>query len=141
MKIAHKLFPLISIFCFLFSGCQDDENDQICCDYSITLEGDWNLTNISGGFAGVDYTFETGDMVWNFDTSTNTVNVTNTITDNTIIHTSLETGTYSYTIIEEDNSEILIINDIDFRIITLTDTSLSLDDNVAADGFLYSFSR
>lgn len=63
-----------------------------------TLEGKWNLENVSGGLLGVNIDFAKGEVVWNFQTNPNILVVTETFTtdepDND--YSPLSPGSYEY---------------------------------------------
>lgn len=140
MKL-HLSITLLILFCvFTLTNCKKDDED-ICCAYPITLEGSWSLVHIQGGFAGVDDVFENGIVVWYFDTETNTILVENNNIDNTVLYDGLESGTYSYEIVTENETDYLYIESSNFGVLTYSSFQLSIDSNIGADGFLMVFER
>lgn len=135
MKTALYIFLLA--LCSL--SCNSDDDAQQ--NHEPTLNGSWSLVNVYGGFAGVDDDFETGLITWTFNSSNSEVTVTNTNTTD-VIYDGFPSGTYDYELlIPTDEDSSVKINTFSYRITTLTSTQLVLDEGVAADGFLLTFSR
>ena len=58
------------------------------------------------------------------------------------IYAGLDTGTYSYKIEESEENQTLFVNEIKRGVIFFVDgSSLIIDDNLAADGFITKFDR
>ncbi|MBC8767395.1 hypothetical protein H4O18_05270 [Arenibacter sp. BSSL-BM3] len=104
------------------------------------VRGSWNLTNVSGGFAGVDDDFEKGKIVWKFDAKGGTLMVVNNDESNSI-YNGLSTGTYTYSVLQEKDKYYLLVNDKEMGGILVEETKLLLDQNSStsgsgADGFI-----
>jgi hypothetical protein len=99
------------------------------------INGDWTLTKITGGFAGVNESFA-GTILYNFNTTSNTVTVNNNYAGTSIIN-GLATGTYP---ISFSGTNEISVNSQNGHY-TITGNTLYIDENVVADGFSYTFQR
>ncbi|WP_192877615.1 hypothetical protein [Arenibacter hampyeongensis] len=109
------------------------------------VNGSWNLTNISGGFAGIDDDFLKGKIVWKFDSKGETLVVVNNDESNSI-YNGLPTGTYTYSVLQEKDKFYLLVNDKEMGGILVDETKLVLDQNSTtsgsgADGFVLVLER
>ena len=133
---------LITFLSFItLSSCSLDNNDvkqQVYKSY-------WHLINVSGGFSGVDNDFELNKIIWSFNEEENELTVTNTNTED--LEDGLDTGTYTYSVDEDDNKDLfLTINSNEFGNFTVSESQLIIDQNITtngtgADGFIYTFKR
>lgn len=127
------------VFMLLVFSCNSDDDAQQNTD--LALSGTWSLVNIHGGFAGVNYDFDLGEITWDFNQDQSELTVTNTNTT-TVIYDGLPTGTYDFELTEStDGSTSIVINTISYTITSLTSSELILDEGVASDGFLLTFSK
>lgn len=104
------------------------------------VSGSWSLTNVSGGFAGVDDDFTKGEIVWSFEAKGETLKVDNKDESNAI-YKGLPTGTYAYSVLQGKDKYYLLVNDKEMGGILLAETKLVLDQNSTsfgsgADGFV-----
>lgn len=125
----------------IFMGC-DKKNETPQME---TLNGTWNLKNISGGFAGVDDDFETGLVTWTFDEPSSTLTVVNNSSQE-FIYSGYETGTYTYTIVEISGHEYMIIEGTEHGKYLIQGNLLTINENelqsgAGADGFVFEFVR
>jgi len=93
----------------LLTTCIDDD---ISLGLSDPIDGRWNISNVSGGFAGVDVAYDAGSVTWNFDSTTFTLTVTSTLTDPDVpqsMFLPLQSGSYVYSIFELDEARYLSI--------------------------------
>ena len=135
MKATYCFFVFMLL---LFSCNQDDDAGQ---NRASTLNGSWSLVNVSGGFAGVNDAFQIGTITWDFNQNTLELTVTNTNTAN-VIFDGLPSGTYDYELLTPtDEDASLVINTLSYSIRALSSSQLVLDEGIAFDGFLLSFSR
>ena len=133
---------LITFLSFItLSSCSLNNNDvkqQVYKSY-------WHLINVSGGFSGVDNDFELNKIIWSFNEEENELTVTNTNTED--LEDGLDTGTYTYSVDEDDNKDLfLTINSNEFGNFTVSESQLIIDQNITtngtgADGFIYTFKR
>lgn len=131
----------ILTFTLLMLSCNTDDNSQQNAEP--TIGGQWNLVNVTGGLAGVDDDFEVGLIIWDFNEDNLELTVTNNNTAN-VIYDGLSSGTYDYEVLSTTGeAAYLVIHNfgINDEIITLNASQLVLDEGVAADGFLLTFSR
>lgn len=114
-------------------------NDDDCpTNNDPTIKGTWSLVNISGGFAGVDQDFEAGIITWKFNIQAQELTITNTNTD--AVFDGYPSGVYDFEIITTEDSFTIVVEDnIDLEVETLTNNQLVLDESIASDGFLYTF--
>ncbi|GAA3511262.1 hypothetical protein GCM10022393_26290 [Aquimarina addita] len=126
----------IMLIAMAIIGCSNDDDTS---GTPSGLEGEWNLVTISGGFIGVEENFEQGEVVWDFDESSNMVTITTNIED-TSIYSLKESGTYPYYISAPADAEELFIDDRSLGIFTLGSSFFTLDES-AIDGFKHRFER
>ena len=134
-----KLYILI--LALITFGCNSDDDAQQ--DTNATLNGPWSLINVSGGFAGVDDDFEIGLITWDFDIGNLQLTVTNNNTE-AVIYDGLSSGDYDYQVLSTTGEVgYLVVHNfgINHEIVTVSSSELILDEGVAADGFLLTFSR
>ena len=127
-------------FCGVIASCNNDDSIQ-----ATTINGTWNLKNISGGLAGINDDYNQGIIKWIFDSQALTLTVENNNSQN-IIYDGFESGMYSYSILESGGNSYLIVADIEFGGYTLTENNLMIDQNKTwtgsgADGFIIELER
>lgn len=127
---------LIAISGIVMSCDKDDDMQQ-----EPTIAGTWNLLNIQGGFAGIDADFSPGLITWNFNAETSSLSVVNNHPEDEIVYDGFETGTYPYSILQSEGDKLLSIDGGTFGIYTFTDYQLIIDQNIASDGYVFSFER
>jgi hypothetical protein len=122
----------------LMFGCSDDESNQ-----TETLNGIWNLKNVSGGLAGINIDYNHGDVKWSFNLENNTLIVENNIitTGPEDIYAGLESGTYNIEITQSGEIQTLFINNTERGVLILLNDNLKIDDGLYADGFITEFER
>tara|TARA_R110002111_G_scaffold103778_5_gene160986 strand:- start:38604 stop:39026 length:423 start_codon:yes stop_codon:yes gene_type:complete len=133
-------FYILVLMLSTLSCNSDDDTPQ---NSEPTLNGSWSLVNVTGGLAGVDDDFEIGLIIWDFNQDNLELTVTNNNTAN-VIYDGLSSGTYDYEVLSTTGEDAyLVIHNfgINHEIITLNASQLVLDEGVAADGFLLTFSR
>lgn len=138
MKIG-KLSLLMVLVITLFASCNINDNST----QTETLNGNWNLKNVSGGLQGINIDYSEGEVEWNFNLENNTLTIENNIitTGPKDIYAGLDSGTYNIEIKQNGNTEILFINDTERGVIILLNSNLKIDDGIAADGFITEFQR
>ncbi|WP_299221789.1 hypothetical protein [uncultured Aquimarina sp.] len=129
----HLFIIMLSI---ILISCSNDD-DTI--NRSDSLQGEWNLVNVTGGFAGIDQDFERGTIIWNFNESTNMVTVTNTSTI-TGVYDGFPSGVYSYSIVAPADIDELVVNDINLGTFTVSSTNFQVTQQFR-DGFEIRFER
>lgn len=140
MKI-RVLTLLLSFGLVFFTSCNnDDDSSQIG-----TVDGTWNLINISGGFAGIDDAYDPGIITWTFNNQNLTINIENNSTEENL-YSGFESGTYSYSIVENNGNEYILINTAEFGNYVLSINNLKINQNEiqsgsGSDGFLLEFER
>lgn len=140
-----KHYIIIAFCCLItLTNCSVNSNDDSTQQVFITY---WHLRNVSGGIAGVDIDFELNDIVWNFDEINGELMVNNTNT-NDAIEDGLNSGTYTFSVEQNETNRFLIIDSNEFGGFTISQTQLQLiiDQNITstgsgADGFVYTFQR
>lgn len=129
---------IMTLSLVFFMSCSDDDSIQ-----SDTINGVWNLKNISGEFTGIDIDYNQGDVTWDFNLENNTLIVENNIITNgpEDIYAGLDSGTYEIRIENGEGIETLFIDDIDRGQLILLGTNLKIDEGLVSDGFLTEFER
>jgi len=140
MKIG-KLSLIMILGIVLFTNCNNDDDDD--STQTESLNGIWNIKNISGGFAGINDEYETGIITWTFNNQILTVE-NNDIQGN--IYSGFETGTYSYSSTEINGANYIIIENSEYGGYTLSTNNLTINQNETtsgsgADGFMLQFER
>lgn len=136
-----KILVLLVVgFCGVIASCNNDDSIQ-----ATTINGTWNLKNISGGLAGINDDYNQGIIKWIFDSQALTLTVENNNSQNTI-YDGFESGIYSYSILESGGNSYLIVEDTEFGGYTLTENNLMIDQNKTstgsgADGFVIALER
>jgi hypothetical protein len=135
IKMKNIYILLISIVLF---SCEENKIET-----ENSIEGKWNVTETIGGFSKPK-NYNAGDFTWEF----NFVKKTVTIVNNVDIFTALDVpsfinnqgGVYSFEIIEENNSNFLVVGNRKGEII-LDLNNLTLDYGIAVDDIGYIFIR
>lgn len=139
-KIRMNALGIAVLFLMLLGACENktelDQEDP---------GGSWNLINVSGGFAGIDETFEKGDITWSFDDGASTLTVLIN-EDSNALFTGLPEGTYTYSILEVSRKQYLIIDAIERGRLTYADNQMVLNENdistgSGADNFVFTFMK
>ncbi len=121
MKLG-KLSLLLFLGLVLFTSCSNDDDNSTELE---SLNGIWNVKNISGGIAGIDNRHETGIITWTFDNQTLTVE-NNSAQRN--IYNGFESGTYSYLLLEDENEQFINLNESgDYLKIIFANNEMILD--------------
>lgn len=131
--LASVIFIVVLTSCSISS---DNNNTQV-------VRTEWHLKNVSGGIEGVNDDFNYNIVVWTFDETLNTLTVSNNNTD-TSKEDGLDSGTYTYSLIEEGSNTFLVVDDHEIGSLTLSTNELIIDENSTsngngADGFIYTF--
>lgn len=128
----------ILLFSIILMSCSNDDDNQ---NQSISINGEWNLVNVKGGFIGMDQDFEKGTIVWDFNDATQMVTVVN---NNAIdgIYDGLPSGTYPYAISAPADADELIVSENSLGFLELTSiNSFSVKEQTLVDGFEIIFER
>ncbi|WP_111308227.1 hypothetical protein [Confluentibacter sediminis] len=135
------------IACISFFALTNCSLDSVDNDIPKVTRVLWHLKNVSGGVSGVDNDFPANKIVWEFRDATSTLTVSNTNTD-TSIEDGLDSGTYSYTIVEVGSDAYIKINSNEVGKITITNSgnTLTINQNLkssgsATDGYIYTFNK
>lgn len=134
-----KLKPIIYIILiFAFASCSlnSENNPQV-------VRSEWHLRNVSGGLSGVNNDFEFNTVIWTFNESLESINVENNNT-NPAIEDGFDTGTYSYSLMDDGDHIFISIEDNEIGSLTFTSNELVIDQNLTsngsvADGYIYTF--
>ncbi len=139
-----KMVLGVLIVISLFASCSSDD-DAVALLETVTmadLEGIWNVTNISGGFPGFDEDFMTGDLIWTFNE-----NMGNLIIESAEgVDPIINTGTFTYSILQNGGRSFLVIDDIEQGLLSLSRSNLQLDEGILSigpqsDSFQINFER
>lgn len=130
-------FSLLLLFSAFAISCNNDDDNP----YEPSISGTWSLTNISGGFAGVNTDFETGKILWVFDMDASTIHVVNNHPNGPAIYDGFETGDYSFELTEINGENQISIDGTLFGIYTVTSSELIIDQDAGSDGYVFSFHR
>ena len=126
-----KILVLLVVgFCGVIASCNNDDSIQ-----ATTINGTWNLKNISGGLAGINDDYDQGIIKWVFDSQALTLTVENNNSQNTF-YDGFESGIYSYSILESGGNSYLFVEDTEFGGYTFTENNLLLDQNKISTGGL-----
>lgn len=106
------------------------------------LRSEWHLKNVSGGLEGVNNDFVLNQVIWMFNEPQSSLTVLNNNTNT--VEDGLDSGTYTYALLNDGNNTFLIIDDGEFGGLTILNNILTIDQNITstgsgADGFIYTF--
>ncbi|GAA0722358.1 hypothetical protein GCM10009430_24690 [Aquimarina litoralis] len=118
-------------------SCSNDDDGNAVVQS--TIEGEWSLVKVTGGFAGVDEDIDKGTIEWDFDEASGMVTITNTISDASF-NTILPSGTYTYSISAPADADDLIVNNVNLGRITLENNFFTVEESLV-DGFTFRFER
>jgi len=98
---------------------------------------------VSGGIDGVNNDFDLSTVIWTFNEALGTLNIVNNNT-NEELEDGYDTGNYTYSLIDNGNNSFIIINQIEFGSLTLSNNKLIINQNekstgTGADGYIYTF--
>ena len=102
------------------------------------------MKNVSGGLIGIDIDYEPGEVTWNFNVANNSLIVQNNITTTgpEDVYAGLDSGTYSFQVQQNGDTEVLYVNDaVRGVIVVLSENKLTIDDGLDVDGFATEFER
>lgn len=128
-----KILTALLVF-FTLLSCNDDDKTP-----TNKTDGEWELYRVSGGLIGVNQTF-TGNMItWKFNSENHTLVVVNNNTNGNLFD-GLDSGTYSYEIVNNPNSQecekTISIDNQNYGCISIIDSKLIINDTYT-DGFQY----
>ncbi len=141
-NVKNNIFNLLLTLCVLiFTNCTNDDT----LPPIETLHGTWHLININGGFAGIDDDYNPGTIIWTFNSESLTIDVDNNSSQENI-YSGFESGTYLYSIVENNSNDYILINEEEFGNYIISVNELIIDQNeiqdgVGADGFILQFER
>lgn len=127
-------FILLSI---LMMSCSNDDDGNAVVQS--TIQGEWSLVKVTGGFAGVDEDIDKGTIEWDFDEASGMVTITNSISDASF-NTILPSGTYTYSISAPADADNLIVNNVNLGRFTLSNSFFTVEESLV-DGFTFRFER
>lgn len=131
MKTNLILSIVLFVWIGIVSSCKKIEKQPE--NRSLTenrINGTWNLMHVFGGIAGVNKTYQLGEVTWEFDE--NEVHVQHLGSAST--YYSLPTGTYPYSILEVNGKNYLSINQQEIGEFTLLGQELKIDENSKSEG-------
>ncbi len=142
-KIHYYLFYLLSI---LLVSCNDSESSHNNCHpfQPNTIEGKWNLVEVTAGFSSFITNYPIGMITWDFNTIDHKVAIINNNTDpNT--YDVLETGTYNYSIVNNPSNpeycnQSITVDAYNMGCLTISNNSLSMS-TIEVDGVLVKLIR
>ena len=135
-------FIAMAVAAMVIISCnKSDDNAQ----NNDTLNEVWHLVNVSGGFAGVNDSFERNIITWEFNSENGSLFVMNNNTD-TSKQSGLTSGNYVFAVEEINGSLYFILNEQESGEVTIVENNLLIDENSmsngsGADRFKYMFER
>lgn len=126
-------FALSFLLLTSVTSCHSNEDSN--SDYG--LDGQWNLTHVSGGLAGVNKSFEPGLIVWTFNEHTGMVAIVNNSDDG---FSMLESGNYAFLIEDEGDYKTISIDGMILGNIDISQTNIMIDQRIS-DGFLLELTK
>ncbi len=107
-------YGYLLLLALLVAACISDTDDNANNTPQDPLNGFWNLSNLSGGFAGININYQPGDVVWNFNTDAMVITVENNvdITGPESAFLPMQNGNYSYSITEMGGNSFLSIDGV-----------------------------
>jgi len=135
----RNLYVLLMVIVLCSCSNEDDTTVTDVLNPTSSIQGTWNLINISGGFAGINQDFEKGTIIWDFDESNGMVTITNNSTI-TGVYDGFASGTYTFSIVAPADIETLVVNDISLGFLTAITDNFSVSQQFR-DGFQIRFER
>lgn len=135
----RSIFFVLIVFAGIISACKKQKPEPTAA----TLAGTWHLKKVQGGLVGANDTFVKGEVFWVFDANTNTLTVNNNLVTSDPRNNYLNPilGIFSYSEVVVGGVKTLEIGGQKRGDILIFGNKLTLDEGVAADGFLYTFER
>ena len=129
-----KIF-LILICGMLLISCSTNNN--------LSIEQKFYLVNVSGGFAGVNESFDRGQIIWIFNEQNSTLNIEKNTSEN---FSGLNEGIYSYSMENINNRLFLHINENELGGVSTYENGMIIDENMrstgsGADGFIMTLEK
>ena len=129
-----KIF-LILICGMLLSSCSTNNN--------LSIEQKFYLVNVSGGFAGVNFNFDKGQIIWTFNEQNSTLNIKKNTNES---FSGLNEGIYSYSIVNINNDLFLHIDENELGGVSTSENGMIIDENMrstgsGADGFIMTLEK
>lgn len=140
-----SVFFSLSFALLLFASCDNeaDPTQELVIQeiQEQEIQETWNLKNVNGGMIGLNIDYNSGEVIWTFQESTNKLIIQNNIesTGPEDIYAGLDSGTYDYEILEDNESQVLYIDGSLRGVLLITNSTLTIDDGIAADGYITSF--
>ncbi|MCF8274967.1 MAG: hypothetical protein K9I95_14165 [Flavobacteriaceae bacterium] len=133
-----KFFTSI-IFIIILTSCSlssDNSNPQF-------VKTEWHLRTVTGGIEGVNNSFDFKTVIWTFDETLGLLYIVNNNT-NTSAEDGFDSGTYTYSLLDNGNNSFITINQTEFGSLTILNKQLIINQNEkstgsGADGFIYTF--
>ncbi len=101
------------------------------------IDGNWNLTHVSGGISGVDLSFDPGIILWTFDDNMGTLTIINNSESGFSI---FQSGTYAFSMEDTADYKTITINGTTFGSIDISKNKIYIDQRVA-DGFFLELTK
>ncbi|HLW15427.1 MAG TPA: hypothetical protein VKX30_08030 [Flavobacteriaceae bacterium] len=118
----------------IMTSCNSDDDSL-----NVNLNGSWTMSNISGGFLGIDTNFEPGQIIWTFDAERQILIVDNSLEeDTTVIISGFVSGNYEYYTTTEEETDFLYVENSKFGMYYINSNNLVIDQNTGSDGFLFT---
>jgi uncharacterized protein YcfL len=118
-----KKVILLLICLALLTSCKSDD--------TMSTTDTWNLVNISGGFAGIDKNFNTGEIIWAFNEQNSTLIIEKNTQEPFI---GIDEGTYSYAIENINGTSYLNLDNIERGSYTISQDQIIIDENKSSTG-------
>jgi hypothetical protein len=130
-----KIHLFIFSFCIaiISTSCKKENSTP---EPEANVEGTWYLYNTTGGFAGVNYLYEPGEIQWEINQDSIHVDHLNPQAP----HTLLGDGSYGLEIQNLDSLSLIILNGAEIGAYTFDLHNLYLEERFV-DGFYYHFKR
>jgi len=133
---ARILTLLMIVGIGFLTSCNNNDDDS---SQKKSINGTWYLTNVRGGLASINNDYSKGDVKWTFNQTNAILTVENKIGNNNTFY--LHSGTYSFNIEDDEETQILFVDNNDYRMVILSiENSLIITDD-SNDGFTAEFKR
>lgn len=131
---------MITVLCTgLIISCESSDDSGTLSD-SNPIEGRWNLTNVSGGFIGLNQDYKPGVISWNFDTKNSKIVVVNDDNGNQEKnYNGLKSGKYSYTVFTEKKIDYISIEGTEFGLLKTDRDVIVINQNYKSSGTYTDF--
>lgn len=129
---------IVLVFGIFTPNCSNEDTDENTSSLSVEKNiehTNWTLTNLSGGFIGLNQDYKPGTIEWRFDSKNSILYVKNNDPKGTKFDV-LKPGEYHYTVLKQKGSNYLYIEGNEFGNLNNKGYGLVINQNKTTNGSL-----